>query len=713
MANTLFALDIGTRSVVGIVLKEQEDSFHIVDLISKEHKERSMIDGQIHNILSVASIIQEIKLELEERHGKLERVSVAAAGRSLKTAEGSVTIDISERSLISTEDINRLELSAVQKAQQTLLSSQELKEDDHYYCVGYSVLHYKLNGEDIGNLIDQTGKEATIEVIATFLPRVVVESLLAALKRADLEMEALTLEPIAAINVLIPPSMRRLNIALVDIGAGTSDIAIANENTVTAYGMVPVAGDEVTEALSSHYLLDFPLAETMKRQISSEDTLTVQDILGFEQQIPSAEAVDVIAPAVKRLAVSIADEIKKLNNYSSPQAVMIVGGGSLTPTLPKELSVQLELPENRVAIRSLDALSGVTLDESIQASPALVTPIGIAIAAKRAPIHYMSVTVNEQTIRLFELKEMTVGDALLAAHVSARQLYGKPGLALTIKVNGQWVTIPGEHGSSTRILLNGAEASTKDLIRNQDVIELDFGKDGSDAKATVSDLADGPASIHFYLDGMPVTLESEILLNGRVTALDTQLADRDELTIRLANTLVAAIGQVHGTPHPLSSAEPFVVKWNGINHVLKLRSTGFLLDGKEISPQHIVQDGDIIEIKQPALLQIKEIADELAIILEARADVTFNNQPVTIKKQRTAAYVNGQLADLTYQVHPDDQVEFKTVSEAPIIFSDIFSFTDFSLPANSSSAYRLLRNGESIRFNEPIFGGDNLEIRFE
>ncbi|WP_228548257.1 cell division protein FtsA [Sporosarcina obsidiansis] len=713
LVNTLFALDIGTRSVVGIVLEERDDSFHIVDLISKEHKERSMIDGQIHNILSVASIIQEIKQELEKQHGKLHRVSVAAAGRSLKTAEGSVTIDISERSLISTEDINRLELSAVQNAQQTLLTSDELKEDDHYYCVGYSVLHYRLNGEEIGSLIDQTGKEATVEVIATFLPRVVVESLLAALKRADLEMEALTLEPIAAINVLIPPSMRRLNIALVDIGAGTSDIAISNENTVTAYGMVPVAGDEVTEALSSHYLLDFPLAEQMKRQISTEELLTVQDILGFEQEIPATEVVEVISPAVKRLAGSIATEIKRLNNDSSPQAVMIVGGGSMTPTLPRELSIQLELPENRVAIRSLDALSGVTLADSIEASPALVTPIGIAIAAKRAPIHYMSITVNDHLIRLFELKEMTVGDALLAAHVSARQLYGKPGLALTVKVNGQWITIPGEHGSSTTIILNGQEASTKDRIRNRDVIQLRFGKDGKDAKATVMDLVDGPSSIHFYLDGLPITIESEVLLNGQVATMDTAISDRDELTVRQANTLAAAIEYAQGIQNTLSSTEALSVKWNGIKHFLKPRPSVYLIDGREITGQYILQDGDIIETRQPTPLTVKEIADELDILLEARAEVTFNNEPVIIKKQRATVFVNGQLVDLAYEVRSEDQVEFKSVSDAPIIFSDIFSFTDFSLPAHSASAYRLLRNGESIRFNESIFGGDRLEIRFE
>ncbi|PIC58678.1 cell division protein [Sporosarcina sp. P12(2017)] len=708
MVTKLFALDIGTRSVVGIILEEQNDSFHIVDLISKEHKERSMIDGQIHNILSVASIIQEIKEELEQIHGPLKRVSVAAAGRSLKTAEGTVTVDISDRTLISKEDINRLELSAVQHAQEKLLSAHQSQEDDHYYCVGYSVLYYKLQDEKIGSLIDQTGKSATVEVIATFLPRVVVESLLAALKRADLEMEALTLEPIAAIHVLVPPSMRRLNIALVDIGAGTSDIAIVRENTVTAYGMVPVAGDEMTEALSTHYLLDFPLAEQMKRQILEHDVLTVHDILGFRQEIPSEEVIDVIRPSVKHLALSIANEIKRLNHNSPPQAVMIVGGGGLTPTLTKEVSTQLDLPENRVAIRSLDALSGVTFSDQIEASPALVTPIGIAIAAQRAPIHYISLTVNDQSIRLFELKELTVGDTLLAARITARQLYGRPGLALTVKVNGQWRTLPGEHGSSTTILLNGTEAGTKDRVGNLDSIELLFGKDGTDASATVRDLVEAPESIHYQLDGVTQKITGQILLNGKPVTMDTKIADRDELTVNPANRIQDVITS------PVSPwTEPFTITWNGTPHRLRKRETIYTVNGQEVSDDYQIHANDIIETYQPSFLSLKEIAKDLDIILEERADVTFNEEPVVITKQRTATYVNGQLASLDYQVQSNDKVEFKSLPSSPILFSDIFSFTDFSLPSHSTANYRLLRNGDSIRFNEIIFGGDQLEIIFE
>src|SRR5699024_6863703 len=120
---------------------------------------------------------------------------------------------------------------------------------------------------------------------ATFLPKVVVESLIAALNRADLKMEALTLEPIAAIQVLIPESMRRLNVALIDIGAGTSDIALTRQGTIAAYGMVPLAGDEITEAISDHYLLDFPNAEETKRNIVNHQEDIVEDILGFESKI--------------------------------------------------------------------------------------------------------------------------------------------------------------------------------------------------------------------------------------------------------------------------------------------------------------------------------------------------------------------------------------------------------------------------------------------
>lgn len=665
-----------------------------------------MIDGQIHNIVSVATVISEIKSMLEKRHGTLNRVSVAAAGRALKTMEGSMTIEIAGKPLFNSEDINRLELAAVQQAQQKLLSTASTA-DDYYYCVGYSVLHYKLDGNEIGSLIDQAGRSATVEVIATFLPRVVVESLLSALKRAGLEMEALTLEPIAAINVLIPQSMRRLNVALVDIGAGTSDIAITDNNTVVSYGMVPIAGDEITEALSNHFLLDFPVAEVAKRSLSSDETITMSDILGFEQQVPSLEVVSIIKPAIEKLASSIADEIKRLNNSKSPQAVMVVGGGSLTPLLPKELSIRLDLPENRVGIRGLDALSDVTWSEGIVCTPALVTPIGIAIAARRAPIHYMSVTVNEKTIRLFELKEMTVGDALLAANIKARQLYGKPGMGMSITLNGSLMTIPGEHGKSASILLNGSPASTKDFIANGDLITLERGKDGKDASPTIRELIGDIDPIEVNVNGNKYTIVPTIECNGQQVELDTIIHDRDQIVYSHTTKLSDVLSGLD-----IKTTAPFEVYVNNKRILLAEWSTTFLIGNMPVPADHLLKDGDEVRIKAHTSPTVWEIISALDQSTQSTASITFNGQPVTITNSGSSILLNGQQVDNSSIVHSGDRLTIAETVHRPFLFSDIFLFVDYSLPTTASTSYQLLRNGEPIGFNDPIFSGDALEIKF-
>lgn len=281
--NLLFALDIGTRSVVGMILRQHTNGkYEVLHMKTIEHDERSMLDGQIHHIPAVAKVIKNIKNQLEFEVGPLNKVCVAAAGRALKTVKGRSEKDISLNAVSLQQEVIHMELAAVQQAQYQLASLLDEKSNLLYDCVGYSVLHYYLDDHEIGSFIGQQGNIASVEVIATFLPRVVVDSLMKALQEADLEMEALTLEPIAAINVLIPSSMRKLNVALVDIGAGTSDIAITAQGTVVAYGMVPIAGDEITEAVSSEFLLDFPIAEQMKRSlIENDEYVEYTDILGF------------------------------------------------------------------------------------------------------------------------------------------------------------------------------------------------------------------------------------------------------------------------------------------------------------------------------------------------------------------------------------------------------------------------------------------------
>jgi len=710
MSEKLFALDIGTRSVVGIILQSNQGQYHVADILIKEHKERAMVDGQIHNVLYVSELINEIKQELEATHGPLTKVSVAAAGRALKTEQASVTINIKNRPIFTEDDINRFELQAVQQAQQQLLQNKDDSKSSHYYCVGYSVLHYKLDGELIGSLLDQQGDEATVEVIATFLPRVVVESLLAALKRSDLEMEALTLEPIAAINVLIPSSMRRLNIALVDIGAGTSDIAITDNNTIVAYGMVPTAGDEITEALSDQYLLDFSIAEMVKRQLHTEESIAIQDILGFETLYPREEIVKSIYPAIINLAQAIADEILRLNNSVAPKAIMLVGGGSLTPNISLELGKILNLPENRVAVRGVEAIQNLTREAHIPVTPELVTPIGIAIAAKKAPVQYITLTVNDQVVRLFELKEMTVADAFLAANIRAKQLYGKPGHGLSITVNAQDIFIPGGHGEPTKIFVNGVEATTKTRIKNGDKIRLEEGVNGNPASATVGDIIDTANVFEVSLAGSYYQIKPTILVNGKPVDLSYSLQDRDIVTVKTINTVEDVFKTTNNTYH-LQNLEEFYIHIDGKPIKLDAFSAKLYVNGKPSKLHYPIYPNDVITFEQKTKPTAQLIADSLNILLEDKIVVTFQNEKLEMKRVIREVTVNGHVVEPDEPILNGATISFIEKDLSKWIYQDVFRFSNWQLPVAFKGHFNILRNNQPANFDTEIFGGDLLEIQ--
>lgn len=705
----LFALDIGTRSVVGIILEEDSQQYHVVDMLSIEHSERAMLDGQIHDVLSVSKIITHIKHELEKKHGPLKEVSVAAAGRALRTERAKVTIEIKGKPMIRKEDILHLELTAVQQAQSNVAAKHEEELSHYYYCVGYSVLYYRLDGEEIGSLIDQQGDEASVEIIATFLPKVVVESLIAALHRSDLEMEALTLEPIAAINVLIPPTMRRLNVALVDIGAGTSDIALTDSGTIIAYGMVPIAGDEITEAISDHYLLDFPLAEKAKRDLSTNENITVTDILGFETEIPKEEVITQISPAIERLASSICDELYQLNGQKSPKAVMLVGGGSLTPELPKRVAEKLELPENRVAIRGIDAISSLTIAEHITKGPELVTPIGIAIAAQKTPVHYVTIYVNEQPVRLFEVKKLTVGDCILAAGIKMSKLYGKPGMAKIVSLNGQQVTIPGQHGGPPTLLKNGATCSLDDEVHNGDKLVVSPGLNGESTSLKIQDLLDEIPIKEVSINGQNYQLTPRITCNGQAVTLEKDIEDRDQIECFMPETIEDVLKTLN-LKELLDSLHPFRVTLNNKETFIPAFSGKVFRNGMEVklfsSYEHL--DQIIIEKKQPKT--IRELAEEKQLILSQSIPVIFNGREIQLTKMISEFKRTDEVLTEDDFIHDGDQLTFTQNRIQPFIFQDLFNFVEIQLPTQANGNFVLLKNDQETTFYDRLEPGDHLQI---
>nr|WP_315989625.1 cell division protein FtsA [Desulforamulus aquiferis] len=124
--NTIFALDIGTRTVIGLVGLVQEGSIKVLHQAMVEHQSRAMLDGQIHDIPKVASAVEKVIAGLEKKlKYKVKRVAIAAAGRSLKTIKCRVDQEIPDAVEIEPLMINTLELTGVQMAQRILEQEAE------------------------------------------------------------------------------------------------------------------------------------------------------------------------------------------------------------------------------------------------------------------------------------------------------------------------------------------------------------------------------------------------------------------------------------------------------------------------------------------------------------------------------------------------------------------------------------------------------------
>ncbi|WP_027416858.1 cell division protein FtsA [Aneurinibacillus terranovensis] len=709
----IFALDIGTRSVVGLLVEPDGSKFKVVGYEREEHAERSMLDGQIHDVVAVADVIARIKQRLEEKTGQpLTHVAVAAAGRSLHTQRIEVAHDISGISQLNENDILTLELTAVQQAQRSLANQQESQDFTQYYCVGYSVVNYFLDNEIIGNLMDQRGKEARVEIIATFLPRMVVDSLIAALKRVHLEMLALTLEPIAAINVLVPSTMRRLNVALVDIGAGTSDIAITGEGTISAYGMVPSAGDEITDALSQAYLLDFTVAETVKRELSEQTHVSFTDILGMESRCTREEIIEKIEPDIDKLAELICCRILELNG-KAPQAVMLIGGGSLTPELARKVAEKLDLPTARVAVRGAEAIQSFT-DKQELTGPEFVTPLGIAVAARKHPIKYLSIHLNDEALRIFDLKEMNVGEVLLYAGVDIKRLHGRPGLAMTVHVNGKMKIIPGTHGTPPVLSLNGQPAQLDTLVKTDDRLTLEIGRDGNAASATPASLFDEIDTLDITINGTPYSLPPSIKVNGKQTGWNVELRDRDEVEFSMPKTcrdaLIAAELYV---PEMAIDTLPYTVNGKAFTYPYSLYS--FKINGREASLTDRISKNDAITFEKnnapfPTIQEILPVEE----LTDLSTTVTFNGETLRIPSSEMEILMDGERAELTDPLHKNATIVIQIHFKRAAIFSDAFRYIDDSLQAPADGKKLILSiNGNAASFQDPIKTGDALELRWE
>lgn len=736
--NNVFGLDIGTRNVVGTVGYQTDDrEFVVTAQYIREHETRAMLDGQIHDIGRVAKTIKEVKDELEKQTGQpLEEVCIAAAGRVLKTVTTHVEYEYAQESVVTGEDVHTLNLLGIEKAQEAL---KEVNDTSYkFYCVGYSTVKFFLNDDVFISLEGHKANKIGEDIIVTFLPEDVVDGLYAAVGQAGLSVANMTLEPIAAINVAIPENYRMLNIALVDVGAGTSDISITRDGSIIAYGMIPHAGDEITEVIVQHFLVDFNMAESIKLQSTTSDTVTYKDIMSIEHTIPAQDVWDVAAPVVDSIAQEVSAKIRELNGDKTVSACFVVGGGGKIHGFTEKLAEDLDLPEERVALRGEEVLGDVTFEqEDIKKDPLLVTPIGICLNYYEQRNNFIMVRFNGERIKLYDNNRLTIVDAALQAGFSNDELFPKRGTPINFTVNGVARLVRGEAGEGAVVTMNGKPASINTPLEPNSEIIIEPSTAGEAAEYKISQLDEYNHSvITFVINGRKVSCPRFVQVNGRLEPEDYSIRENDVIETRNYYT-VRQIAQfmdlvidtdqmifVNNEEADLDTLvyENFSVEWKTDEYgVARIDNNNYNDTQESDSDDASVlaeqdansteSDNTVTRTSEQMMNQVlDELHDEFAKEAEASA-VPENELPENELPKN----------DIQEEIHEEDSSENTVtviVNGEPVelsgkdiyIFVDIFTHISFDLQEGKGRAIATVINGRDAQFSEELHEGDKIEL---
>ena len=481
-------------------------------------------------------------------------------------------------------------------------------------------------------------------------------------RASALEVSRLTLEPIAAMSAVIPPELRLINLALCDIGAGTSDVAVSRDGAVIAYGMATTAGDEITETIMKELLVDFNTAELLKT--SSEKEISYKNILLADCKISHQQVMKIIEPAARDLAKVIASEILTAN-AKPPQAVFLVGGGSKLEGLSALVAEELKIDPAKVITGRRELLRGIIAPESMTLGAEHTTPIGIAISSGEGVSYdFTTITVNGRKLRALDTNRLTVFELMSFAKLTPEDMIAPTGKSISFTISGEKITLRGEPAKPSEIIVNGEPASLNTVVTKGDEVTITPAEKGADGMARLSDYYDMSLvrSCTVTLFGQKRRAGRYILINGREIVADRRIWDGDEVEFVEMETL----GKL--------------VEICGIKESV-------LLNGKRVSPEVLLQSGDVITYEntenapepkpapaaistpvqqEPAQIGRRITVNGIETEFPARSDgsapifldvaAAFSDDPTELLASATTITVNGKIARLDEEIRNGDVI---------------------------------------------------------
>lgn len=369
--NLISAIDIGSSSIKGLVVSKKQETGRLEALSQISVPSQGVRRGVVSDPELVAEAINEVvtKMRAEIRPQNFRSIQVGISGTHIfaKNGHGAVAISRADQK-VSQDDIERVK----EEAKNVNLSfNQEILD---IFPKEFSV------DKEVGlkDVLGMKGIKLEVEAIAICGLSHYIQKSVDALLGAGLEMSEMIVSPLAGARAVLTPQQMDLGVALVDIGAQTTGIAVFEEKSLIHLAFLPVGSANISRDIAIALQADIDIAEQIKLKFGSYifKNKTKKEKIALDKESFFTFDTKKMVRAGKARVVEILSlvnkELKKINRQGGlPAGIVLTGGGAKLPGIIDFTKKQLGLP---VKLGVPTTIVGLEEDPSLSVVAGLVTP---------------------------------------------------------------------------------------------------------------------------------------------------------------------------------------------------------------------------------------------------------------------------------------------------------------------------------------------------
>jgi len=374
MANTIVGLDLGTTKIACIIAEVDRDQLKIVG-VGTCSSEEGLRRGVVVNLEKTARAIEKAVSEAELMAGvKINSVYAGIAGDHIRSINSRGVIAVSRGG----NEISQADVDRVIDAAQAVAIPMD-REILHVIPQGFIVDDQKGIKDPIG----MAGVRLEVEVHIVTGAVASAENIYKSIKRAGLKVDDLVLQPLASSYAVLTPDEKSLGVALLDIGGGTTDIAMFFEDSIRHTAVIGLGGNNLTSDIAIGLRTPTEQAESIKKkygcatlsQVKEDEMIGVFGVAGREEREVSRQVLaQIIEPRMEEIFSLASREIKRSDYGEMLGAGVVLTGGAAK--LPGAASLAEQVFNQPARVGEPRGISGVV---DLIKDPMYATGVGLVL----------------------------------------------------------------------------------------------------------------------------------------------------------------------------------------------------------------------------------------------------------------------------------------------------------------------------------------------